>query len=71
MTFSLQHKNALTGECSVSKDDAALWQVGPLLKQTRLGFYTILPLPILYGIYCNKGGSEGYNILRNSMGGER
>ena len=33
-----------------------------------LGLNTILPLPILYGIYCNKRGSGGYNILRNSMG---
>jgi len=23
-----------------------------------LGLYKILPLPILYGIYCNKGGSD-------------
>jgi len=31
--------------------------------------YTILPLPILYGMNCNKKGSGGdTNILRNSVG---
>ena len=25
----------------------------------KYGLYTILPLPIFYGIYCNKGGSGG------------
>jgi len=33
-----------------------------------VGLYTILPEPILYGIYCNKGGSGRDNILRNSEG---
>jgi len=42
--------------------------------QVRVGLYTILPLNILYGIYCNKGRSRGNNILRNSVcdeGGKR
>jgi len=36
--------------------------------------YTILPLTILYGIYCNKGWSRANTILRNSVcdaGGKR
>jgi len=37
---------------------------------THIGLYTMLALPILYGIYCNEGGSRGYNILRNSVGDE-
>jgi len=35
------------------------------------GFYTIVSLTILYSIYCNKGGTRGYNILRNSKRDER
>jgi len=31
------------------------------------GLYTILPLPILCGVYCNNGGSGGNNILCNSV----
>jgi len=30
--------------------------------------YTILPLPILFGIYNNNGGSGGNIILRNGVG---
>ena len=33
-----------------------------------LGFNPILPFLILYGMYCNKGGSGGNTILRNSVG---
>jgi len=36
----------------------------------HIGLFTILPLPILYGVYCNKGGSGGNNLLRNSVGDE-
>jgi len=28
----------------------------------------ILPLPILYGVYCNKEGSGGNNVSRNRVG---
>ena len=34
----------------------------------QVGLYTILPLPILCGIYCNNGGSEENSILRNRVG---
>ena len=30
------------------------------------GFYTILPLPILYGVWHIKGGSGGGRVLRIS-----
>jgi len=33
-----------------------------------LGFHTILPLPILDGVYFNNGGSGGNITLRNSVG---
>ena len=33
----------------------------------RFGLYTILPLPILCGVYCNNGGSGEHIILRNSV----
>jgi len=32
-----------------------------------LGLYMILPLAILYGIYCNKGGSEGKDRVNPSF----
>ena len=32
--------------------------------------YTILSLPKLYGMYCNKGWSGGNTVLRNSVGDE-
>ena len=32
------------------------------------GLYTILPLPIMCGIYYNNGGSGERIVLRNSMG---
>jgi len=35
-----------------------------------LGLYTILPLPILYGKYRNKGWLGGNTVLRNSVGSE-
>ena len=35
-----------------------------------LGLYSILPLPILYGMYCNKGWSRGNAVLHNSVGDE-
>ena len=35
-----------------------------------LGLYTILPLPILCGMYCNKGWSGGNTVLRNGVGDE-
>jgi len=35
---------------------------------SRFGLYTILPLPILCGIYCNNGVSMGNIILRNTVG---
>ena len=34
----------------------------------RVSLYTILPLPISYGMYCNTGWSGGNTILRNSVG---
>jgi len=34
----------------------------------QFGLYTILPWPILCGIYCNNGGSGGDIILRNRVG---
>ena len=39
-----------------------------LTGRRRIGVYKILPLPILYSIYRNKGGSGGYTILRTSAG---
>ena len=36
--------------------------------QAPIGLYRILPLPILYGIYCNKEGSGVNNALRNRVG---
>ena len=36
----------------------------------RLDRYTILPLPILCGLYCDEGGSAGNNIVRNNVGDE-
>ena len=51
--------------------------LGQALRQTlpydsvlvvEFGLYTILPLPILCGIYYNNGGSEGSIVLRNSLG---
>jgi len=33
-----------------------------------VGLYTILPMPIVSGIYCNNGGSGGNILLRNSVG---
>ena len=41
-----------------------------MLAGMGFGLYTILPIPISYGIYRNKGGSGGYNVLRNSVGDE-
>jgi len=35
---------------------------------SRHGLYTILPLPILYGMCCNKGWSGGNTVLRNGVG---
>ena len=35
-----------------------------------LGLHTILPFPIVYGMYCNKGRSWGNTILRTGVGGE-
>ena len=35
-------------------------------RRQRIGLYTILSSPILYGICCNKRGPRGNNILRNS-----
>ena len=35
---------------------------------TQIGLNMISPLPILYGLYCNKEGSGGNNILRNRVG---
>ena len=40
------------------------------VDQVRPGLYTILPLPILNGMYCNKGWSGGNTVLRNSVGDE-
>ena len=39
-------------------------------KAPPLGLYTILPVPILYGTYCNTGWSGGSTVLRNSVGDE-
>jgi len=35
--------------------------------RVRVGLYTILSLTIVCVIYCNKGGSRGNNIVRNSV----
>jgi len=35
------------------------------LTQHKLDLYTILPSPILYGVWHNKKGSVGGRILRN------
>jgi len=35
-----------------------------------IGIYTILPLPVLYRMYCNTGWSGGNTILRNGVGDE-
>jgi len=35
-----------------------------------VGLYMLLPLPILYGMYCNKEWSGGNTILRDSVGDE-
>jgi len=37
---------------------------------SRLCLHRILPLPILYEMYCNKGWSGGNTVLRNSVGDE-
>ena len=36
----------------------------------QLGLYTILPLPILYGMCGNKGSSGGNTVLCDSVGDE-
>jgi len=36
----------------------------------HIGLYTILPFPILYGMYGSKGWSGGNTVLRNSVGDE-
>jgi len=38
--------------------------------RTSVGLYTILQLPMLYGMYCNTGWSGGNTVLRNSVGNE-
>ena len=38
----------------------------PGWKRERIGLYTILQLPILYGVWQTQGGSEGERILPNS-----
>jgi len=38
-----------------------------ILCKGQVGLYTILPLPMVYGISCNKRGSGGNNRLRNSV----
>ena len=40
----------------------------PVYKWITTCLYTILPFPILYGLYCNKGWSGGETVLRNSVG---
>ena len=35
---------------------------------SRIGLYTRLPLPIVYGMYCNTGLLGGNTILRDSVG---
>ena len=40
---------------------------GPSALGLGFGVYTILPMPILCGVYCNNGGSGGTIILRNSV----
>jgi len=40
----------------------------PPQRAAPIGLYTILPLPILCGIYCTNGGSGGNIIVRNSAG---
>jgi len=36
------------------------------LGEKRVGLYTILPLPMLYGVWHTQGGSGGGRILRSS-----
>jgi len=45
-------------------------RVNPRTSRLSFGLYTILPLPILYGMHCNKRWSGGHIVLRNSVGGE-
>jgi len=40
------------------------------MAESGLGLYTILPLPILYGMYCNKGWLGENTVLRNRVGDE-
>ena len=50
------------------------WLAGSLPSvargRRRICLYTILPLSILYGMYCNTEWSGGNTILRNSVGDE-
>jgi len=39
-----------------------------MYRSVRVGLYTILLLPILYGAYCNKRVSGENNTLRTSVG---
>jgi len=41
---------------------AQCWNAGP-----SICLHTILPLPTLYGMYCNKGWSGGNTVLCNSV----
>ena len=38
------------------------------LIRVFVGLYTILPLPVVSGIYCNNGGSGGNILLRDIVG---
>jgi len=47
-----------------------LCQHASLPTARHFGLYTILPSPILYGMYCDTGWPGENTILRNSVGGE-
>ena len=40
------------------------------LRGPHLGLYKIVPWPLLYGMYCNKGWSGGNTVLHKSVGDE-
>ena len=41
--------------------------IHPSPLHSQVGLYTILPLTIVYGMYCNTGWSRGDIILRNNV----
>jgi len=48
-------------------DGSVALERGSVSEGSTVGLYTILPLPILYGVWHRKGGAEGVHVLRISM----